>query len=101
MSDSTGIMLEMLELSPTGMKLAHIRAVMDAPAEARANRPRSGRFRTHNSIRHAPTPPNQAEVVTASNMFELGQRSEMYQRSSRAHVWKPKATMNRATPMRW
>src|SRR5436190_9280698 len=86
MSLSTGILLEMLAVRSSGQRRTAIIAAIDANALPSAKRLRIGDLRKAVSRIIARQPPNHAAVVTASNMFELGQRPETYQRRPTAKL---------------
>ena len=75
-------------------------AIIDATPLPRANWFRITDRRASTSSTMARHPPNQAAVVTASNMLEFGQRPETYQRSSSANVCRAKAKPNALNPSR-
>ena len=94
-------MLPMFELSCTGRKCAAISATMLVTHAPSATTPRMAvRRRNHASATNATAVAIHAAVVTASNMFELGQRPEMYQRSITANVWTKSATAKTPIPIR-
>ena len=92
-------MFEMFGLSCTGSRYAAISATMLVTAAPSATTPRIAvRRRNHASAASASAVPIHAAVVTASNMFEFGQRPEMYQRSITAKVCMPAAIAKDTMP---
>ena len=86
-------------LSCTGRKYAAISATIALTAPPSTNKLCIALRRTNHSMITAPTQPNHAAVVTASNMLEFGQRSAMYQRKPTAAVCNASAIANIAKPI--
>ena len=73
-------------------------AHMEAAEAERMKSVRSGERLAMSSNAMAVSVASQTEVVTASNMFEFGQRSETHQRQRRAAVWRVNATAKKPSP---
>src|SRR5262245_27388519 len=99
MSFRAAILLLMDEVKSAGRKYAAISASMDITAEPRAKMLRNAERRVNHSRDMATTPPNQAEVVRASNILEFGQRPEMYQRTTIEALCARNAMTKRTIPM--